>query len=68
MAHTGHRSVDGVRTYKRVSEEQRRSLSTVLNSASSGHPMPYEVEVKKKPKLDKGVDPNEYTIMTRQSQ
>ena len=38
MAHNGYRSVDGVCTYKRVSEEQRKSLSTVLNSASSGHP------------------------------
>ena len=45
MAHTGQRSVDGVRTYKRASEEQRKSLSTVLNSASSGHRMPYEVEI-----------------------
>ena len=45
MSHTRHRSVDGVRTYKRESQEQKRSLSNVLNAASNGQPT-------KKPKLD----------------
>ena len=67
MSHTGHRSVDGVCTYKRESEQQKRSLSTVLNSASNGNPMPYGVEIQKKPKLDNGTE-NEYFIMTQQSQ
>ena len=31
MERTGHRSVDGVRTYKRTSEEQQVALSDVLN-------------------------------------
>ena len=32
MSHTGHQSLDGVRTYKRVPEEQ---VSSVLNSATN---------------------------------
>ena len=36
MSHTGHRSVDGVRCYKHVSEEQKKTVSGILNSASSG--------------------------------
>ena len=32
MAHTGHRSVDGVRSYKRISTEQKMTVSNVLNS------------------------------------
>ena len=46
--------------------EEQRSLSTVLNSASNGHPTPYEVEIRKKPKLDKGTE-NKYLIMNQQS-
>ena len=37
MSHTGHRSVDGVHSYKRVCEDQKKSVSDVLNSASNGH-------------------------------
>ena len=33
MERTGHRSLEGVRTYKRTSEEQQVSLSDVLNRA-----------------------------------
>ena len=33
MEQTGHRSVDGVRTYKRTSEEQQIAISDVLNRA-----------------------------------
>ena len=61
--------VYNVRTYKRESEEQKRSLSTILNSASNGHPLPYyEVEVRNKPKLDNENSGNEYHVMTQQSQ
>ena len=42
MSRTGHHSVDGVRAYKRVSDEQRQALSDVLNTAPDA----------KKPKLD----------------
>ena len=47
MLHTGHRSIDGVRSYKRVSEEQKRAVSGILSStctkintkpAQSDHP------------------------------
>lgn len=31
MTKTGHRSLDGVRSYKRVSNEQQQHLSEVLN-------------------------------------
>ena len=36
MTRTGHRSIDGVRTYKRVSDEQTRGLSCILNDATNG--------------------------------
>ena len=36
MSRTGHRSVGGVRAYKRVSDEQRQALSDVLNTAPDG--------------------------------
>ena len=32
MARTGHRSTDGIRAYKRISEEQQKALSDVLNN------------------------------------
>ena len=35
MERTGHRSIDGVRTYKRTSSEQHAKLSDVLNGCSS---------------------------------
>lgn len=34
MSHTGHQSVDGVRSYKRISDEQRKAVSSVLQSTS----------------------------------
>ncbi len=40
MTRTGHRSVQGVRTYKRVSEDQKQALSSVLNAATNGHALP----------------------------
>ena len=46
MSHTGHRSVDGVRSYKRVCEDQKKSVSDVLNSASNGHSEAYCVQEK----------------------
>ena len=36
MDHTGHRSIDGVRKYKRISTEQKLTTSAVLNSATNG--------------------------------
>ena len=36
MAHTGHRSIEGVRTYKRISEQQVKDVSTLLNDATNG--------------------------------
>lgn len=35
MARTGHRSTDGIRTYKRISDEQHKALSDVLNNPNS---------------------------------
>ena len=32
MDHTGHKSVDGIRSYKRTSETQRKNVSNILNS------------------------------------
>ena len=31
MSSTGHRSLEGVRAYKRVSDDQKEQVSTVLN-------------------------------------
>ena len=51
MERTGHRSVDGVRAYKRTSDEQQKSVSGVLNSATNGtHPI--QSSTPKKQKLD----------------
>ena len=36
MARTGHRSLEGVRAYKRVSTDQKQSVSMILNSATNG--------------------------------
>ena len=36
MSRTGHRSIEGIRSYKRVSEDQRVVLSDILNSATNG--------------------------------
>ena len=49
ISRTRHRSVDGVHTYKWESQEQKRSLSNVLNAASNGQPVQFAA---KKPKLD----------------
>ena len=38
MARTGHRSIEGVRTYKRISEQQVKDVSTLLNDANNGAP------------------------------
>ena len=37
MSRTGHRSIEGVRAYKRISDEQRMELSHVLNNATNGN-------------------------------
>ena len=36
MEWTGHRSLDGVRSYKRTSEEQQAALSDIINMALPG--------------------------------
>ncbi len=36
MTRTGHRSIQSVRTYKRVSGQQKREVSDLLNSATNG--------------------------------
>ncbi len=53
ISHTGHRSVDGVRTYKRETAVQKLSISDVLNSASNGQPTLDQAEVTKKVKFSK---------------
>ena len=35
MDRTGHRSVDGVRTYKRISEDKKKHTSKILNAATN---------------------------------
>ena len=55
MSRTGHCSVQGVRTYKRVSEDQKLVLSSVLNAATNGNMEKIETsdcQPQKKPKLD----------------
>ena len=36
MSRTGHRSVEGVRTYHRIGDEQRQMMSDILNEATNG--------------------------------
>ena len=38
MLRAGHRSIDGVRTYKRVSKDQQQVLSNVLNRTTEPPP------------------------------
>ena len=45
MTRTGHRSADGIRAYKRISEEQQKALFDVLNN-----PQKEEVEYPSPPK------------------
>ena len=49
VSYKTQKCIDGVRTYKRESQEQKRSLSNVLNAASNGQPVQFAT---KKPKLD----------------
>ena len=37
MSRTGHRSIEGVQAYKRISDKQRMELSHVLNNATNGN-------------------------------
>ena len=41
MSRTGHRSIEGVRAYKRACTEQKENLSDILNSATNGSVIPY---------------------------
>ena len=36
VSRTGHRSVQGVRTYKKISDDQRQTISSVLNATTNG--------------------------------
>ena len=36
MGSTGHRSIDGVRTYKRISETQECEVPSILNAVTNG--------------------------------
>ena len=55
MKRTGHRSLDGVRLYKRVSNEQDREISEILNNA--------ENTPVKKPKMEKsGIDEGHISV------
>ena len=45
MSRTGHHSLEGIRTYKRISDEQQQAVSTVLNDATNGTP-PAEKKMK----------------------
>ena len=56
MARTGHRSTDGIRAYKRISGDQQKSLSEVLNLEKT-NPEPNIAQIgqpsaPKKPKMD----------------
>ena len=52
MSRTGHRSIQGVRAYKRVSEDQKQALSSVLNSTTNGEEPATAPLVMKKPKVE----------------
>ncbi len=54
MARTGHRSIQGVRSYKRISDGQRHALSDMLNAATNGSQPP-----EKKAKLEVVIETNE---------
>ena len=55
MTRTGHRSLDGVYLYKRVSNEQDREISEILNNA--------ENTPVKKPKMEKsGIDEGHISV------
>ena len=47
MDRTGHRSLDGVRTYKQIGEQQQQTVSQVLNDATNGKTC--KIPPKKKP-------------------
>ena len=58
----------GVVSYKGRGQKLFNLVPSLLEALDPHlHPIPYEVEIKKKLKLYKGVE-NEYTIMTQQSQ
>lgn len=49
MARTGHRSTDGIRTYKRVSADQQKALSDILNNPTNEGPEDSPSTAPKKP-------------------
>ena len=60
MARTGHRSLEGVRAYKRVSTDQKQSVSRILNSATNGKQADSTAGLPdvKKPKIEVKAGPN----------
>ena len=48
MDRTGHRSVDGIRAYKRVSEEQEKEVSSILNKENKDGEVKLENSIKKR--------------------
>ena len=72
MSHTGHRSVDGVRSYKRVSNEQKKAVSSALQTAQSIITQPNTARETigspstKRPKLD--VDNSTMSCIPKSSQ
>ena len=46
MGRTGHHSIDGIRTYKWVSNKQKEDISHVLNSATNGDILPQPKKLK----------------------
>ena len=55
MKRTGHRSLDGVCLYKRVSNEQDREISEILNSVEN-------IPVKKSKMEKSGIDEGHYSV------
>jgi hypothetical protein len=63
MDRTGHRSLDGVRRYKRISDEQRQTTSDILNAATNGDcsaPCP----LSKKPRVNENESSSSFTSIT----
>ena len=52
MARTGYRSIEGVRTYKRISEQQMKDVLTLLNDATNGAPAAKKCKVTQETELE----------------
>ena len=56
MERTGHRSLEGVRSYKRTSDKQREALSDILNQQSKHRPMGHSSADAVQPRLQSSTD------------